>query len=79
MVKMARELGLKSLKVEELEFEFAVAAPARPPDAPRPKGRPVPTSEDFLLWSTGERLSFEEQVLTEAAKAAMPDAGPGKA
>jgi hypothetical protein len=76
---MAREQGLKRLSVDGVEFEFAEIPVLPTPNAARPKGRPMPTAQDFLLWSTGERLSCEPEEPTAAAKAAMPEAGPGKA
>ncbi len=81
LVEKAKAAGLRRLKVGDVELEFAPPAPAGPvfPDPKkRPPGRPVPSPQDFLLWSTGEDLSIDPKPVTAADRAKAADAAPGK-
>lgn len=75
MVDMARAAGLKRLKVEGLEFEFADEKPPAPAASPaavtRKSGRRVPTALELLLWSTGEVLPSDLPNLSDADRQLM--------
>ncbi len=75
MIELARKSGLRRLKVGDLELEFAYP-PA--PSSPQSRGgRPMPSPEDLLFWSTGEPLSFERQP-SPADTAKSAGVAPGK-
>lgn len=73
LIEMARAAGLRRLKVEGVEFEFS-DSPAAPNAKQSLRGRPVPTPEGFLFWSTGESIPYSDGTLDgvlapDAAKA----------
>lgn len=79
LVEMARSQGIRRLKMDGFELELVEGWRPPKPGQKVPRGRPTPTAEDFLFWSTGERLSFEPEVIPEAQKMAMEQTLPGKA
>lgn len=78
LINLAKKKNLKSLKYDNIEFEFFPSAPTqqvfKEPDA-KELANPMPSDQDMLLWSTEERLSFEKEPSHEEQLAQELDDG----